>query len=71
MGGDTLTFVFTLPLSFAIAEFVRAKLLMTAMPDGVGLTAIFIMFIVIANYTICLFSSSVAKWILKRKTGGL
>lgn len=67
IGGNTLTFVFTLPLSFIVAEVIKDKLLMALMPDGFGLQMIFILLIVLANYLICIISTAIAKKILKNK----
>lgn len=67
IGGNTLTFVFTLPLSFIVAEVIKDKLLMAVMPDGFGLQTIFILLIVLANYLICILSTAVAKKIIKNK----
>lgn len=67
IGGNTLTFVFTLPLSFIVAEVIKDKLLMSIMPDGFGLQMIFILLIVLANYLICIIATAIAKKILKNK----
>lgn len=67
IGGNTLTFVFTLPLSFIVAEVIKDKLLMAVMPDGFGLQMIFILLIVLANYLICILSTAIAKKIIKNK----
>ncbi len=62
-----MTFVFTLPLSFIIAEVLRDKFLSLAMSQGFATQMIFVLLIVIANYVICLGATSLAKQILKRK----
>lgn len=67
VGGDMMTFVFTLPLSFIIAEVIRDKFLSPAMSQGFGLQMIFVLLIVIANYAICLGATAVAKQILERR----
>ena len=67
LGGNTLTFVFTLPLSFIIAGVIKGLLTKKHLSDGFALDMIFILMIVISNYLICIISTSLAKRILKSK----
>lgn len=67
LGGNILTFVFTLPLSFIIAGAARGVLTKYHLSEGFGLEIIFILAIVISNYLICIISTSLAKRILKSK----
>lgn len=71
LGGNMLTFVFTLPLSFAVAAFVKVELLKVSMQEGGGLTMIFILTVVISNYVICLLSASLARGIIRKRSGKL
>lgn len=67
LGGNTMTFVFTLPLSFIIAGAVRGLLTKHDLCEAFSLEIIFILAIVISNYLICIVSTAIAKRILKSK----